>query len=147
MQSRNGSWGTLMRNNIFINDQPSSIEIFNTSILRLDAKFNVINTLSYTGMPEALKSLAVALPEGPSMRNGITREKIAAEFVRYGEEPWVVIEGNWWRLNPNRPDFHPRMDSRLLAQRGDGGQLPPRDLLGNPRHGPSIGALNPARQR
>ena len=144
MQARNGSWGTVMRNNIFINDQPFSIEIFNTSIFRLDARFNVINTLSYTEMPEGLKVLAIALPEGSSMRSGITREKIAGEFVRYGEEPWVIIEGNWWRLNPNRPDFHPRTDSKLLAHRGDAGEMPPRDLVGNRRRGVSIGALDPA---
>ena len=147
MQSRNGSWGTLMRNNIFINDQPSSIEIFNTSIFRLDARFNVVNTVSYTEMPEALKVLAIALPEGPSMRSGYTRERIAGEFVRYGEEPWVIIEGNWWRLNPNRPDFHPRADSKLLAHRGDAGELPPRDVMGTLRHGPSIGAFDSAGRR
>ena len=146
MQSRNGSWGTSMHNNIFINDQPFSIEIFNTSIFRLDARFNVINTSSFTGMPEALKVLAIALPEGPSMQSGITREKIAGEFVHYGEGPWVIIEGNWWRLNPNRPDFRPRADSKLLAHRGDASELPPRDLLGSLRYGPSIGALAPARR-
>ncbi len=147
MQSRNGSWGTLMRNNIFINDQPFSIEIFNTSIFRLDARFNVINTSSYTGMPDALKILAIALPEGADMRSGVTREKITGEFVRYSEKPWVIIQGNWWRLNPNRPDFRPRADSKLLAHRGDASELPPRDLMGSLRHGPSIGALEPAAGR
>ena len=77
MQSRNGSWGTVLRNNIFINDQPFSIEIFNTSIFRLDAQFNVINTLSYTEMPDALKVLAIALPEGSGTTSAITREKIS----------------------------------------------------------------------
>ena len=147
MQSRNGSWGTVMRNNIFINDQPSSIEIFNTSIFRLDARFNVVNTVSYTDMADALKVLAIALPEGADTLSGITREKIAGEFVRYGEEPWVIIEGNWWRLNPDQPDFRPRVDSKLLAHRGDRNALPPRDLAGSLRRGPSIGALAPAGRR
>jgi hypothetical protein len=144
MQSRNGSWGTVLRNNIFINDQAASIEIFNTSIFQLDARFNVINTLSYTGMPNSLKSLAIALPEGPDSRNDVTRSKVASEFVRYGEEPWVIIEGNWWRLNPNRPDFHPRTNSKLLSHRGDIKNLPPHDLTGTIRRGPSIGAFDPA---
>jgi hypothetical protein len=144
MQSRNGSWGTLMRNNIFINDQPSSIEIFNTSIFRLDARFNVVNTVSYTEMPDALKVLAIALPEGADTWSSVTREKIAGEFVRYGEEPWVIIEGNWWRLNPDRPDFRPKADSKMLAHRGDHFTVPQHDLAGNLRHGPSIGALAPA---
>ena len=143
MQARNGSWGTVMRNNIFINDQPSSIEIFNTSIFRLDARFNVVNTISYSDMPESLKSLAISLPEGVESVTNVTRERIAGEFVRYGEEPWVIIEGNWWRLNPNRPNFQPRSDSKLLAHRGDAASLPVRDLMGNHRRGPSIGALEP----
>ena len=128
MQYRNGSWGTMMHNNVFINNQPFSIEIFNTSIFRLDSRFDVINTLSYMEMPETLKSLAIALPEGYEHAKQNYGEKIASEFVRYGEEPWVIIEGNWWRLNPDRPDFHPRADSTLLAHRGDAATCPARDL-------------------
>jgi Right handed beta helix region len=144
MQCRNGSWGTRMRNNIFINDQPSSVEVFNTSIYRLDSSFDVINTLSYAGMSEALKNLAVQLPEGPQAISGITQERAAEEFVRYSDEPWVIIEGKWWRLNPSRPDFRPRPDSKLFAQWGDSRDLPPRDLGGHQRKGASIGALSPA---
>jgi hypothetical protein len=144
MQARNGSWGTKMRNNIFINDQPSSIEIFNTSIYRLDAAFNVVNTISYTGMPDALKSLAVQLPEGPKTVTGITQQIAAKEFVRYSNEPWVIIEGKWWRLNPNRLDFRPRADSKLFANWGDSKELPERDLSGQRRTGASIGAYAPA---
>jgi hypothetical protein len=144
MQARNGSWGTKMRNNIFINDQPSSIEIYNTSIYRLDSTFNVVNTVSYTGMPEPLKSLAIHLPEGPQTIAGVTQERAAKEFVRYSNEPWVVIEGKWWRLNPNRPDFRPREDSILFANWGDTKELPVHDLSGRKRTGPSMGAYAPA---
>ena len=49
IQARNGSWGTKMRNNILINDQSSSIEIYDTSIYRLDAMFNVANTWATRG--------------------------------------------------------------------------------------------------
>jgi len=56
MQCRDGSWGTKMRNNIFINDQPFSIEVDNSSIYRLDSSYNVINGLSYTHIPNSLNS-------------------------------------------------------------------------------------------
>jgi hypothetical protein len=144
MQSRNGSWGTKMRNNIFINDQASSIEIYNTSIYRLDSTFNVVNAVSYTGMPDSLKSLAIHLPEGQQTITGITQERAAGEFLRYGNEPWVIIEGKWWRLNPNRPDFRPRADSKLFANWGDANELPEHDLSGRKRLGPSIGAYAPS---
>jgi nitrous oxidase accessory protein NosD len=143
MQCRNGSWGTRMRNNIFINDQPSSVEVFNTSIYRLDSDFDVINTLSYPGVPEALKSLATRLPVGPQTIAGVTQERAAKEFVRYSNEPWVVLDGKWWRLNPNRPDFRPRADSKLFADWGDSAEIPKKDLSGRERKGASIGALAP----
>jgi hypothetical protein len=152
MQSRNGSWGTQMHNNIFINDQANSIEIYDTSIYRLDASFNVANVVSYHSsagddqvkeMPASLKSLATQLPEGPNTVTGITQERASREFVRYGNEPWVIIEGKWWRLNPNRPDFRPRAESKLFANWGDAKELPVHDLLGIKRDSVSIGALAP----
>jgi hypothetical protein len=77
MQCRNGSWGTKMRNNIFINDQPFSLEVFNTSVYRLDSSFNVINTADFANVPDSLKTLATQLPEGKQTVSGITQEKAA----------------------------------------------------------------------
>jgi hypothetical protein len=144
MQCRNGSWGTKMRNNIFINDQPSSVEVFNTSIYRLDSQFNVINAVSYTNMSDTLKTLAINLPEGQQTVSGVTQEKAGNEFVRSSREPWVIVEGKWWRLNPDRPDFRPKSDSKLFAHWGDSQELPPHDLNGKARSGAAIGAFEPA---
>jgi hypothetical protein len=143
MQCRNGSWGTQMYNNIFINDEPSSIEIFNTSIYRLQAAFNVFRAVSYPDVAESLRSLAVNLPEGRLNVGGITLKEAAAQFMRYGEEPWVIVSATWWQLNPNRPDFRPKAGSTLFARRGDAKELPPRDGLGKRRKKPSLGALAP----
>jgi hypothetical protein len=154
LQARNGSWGVKLRNNIFINDERSSIEIFNTSIYQLDAMYNVANTVDYsdnagddrvTRMPDSMKALATHLPDGQDAITGITRERAAKEFVRYGDEPWVIIEGKWWRLNPNRPDFRPRADSKMFANRGDAKDMPEHDLSGGNRSGTSIGAYAPAK--
>jgi hypothetical protein len=56
----------------------------------------------------------------------------------------VIIDGQWWRLNPNRPDFRPRADSKLFSNWGDAKDIPARDLAGNQRNGASIGAFAPA---
>ena len=141
LQARNGSWGGRYRNNIVINDVPSSIEVFNTSLFRLDSGFNVANQVTYPSCTDPLKALALALDETNHSTLGITRERAAAEFVRYGGEPWVLIEGHWWRLNPDRPDFRPRAGSHLLAGTGDRGELPARDLVGRRRSTADIGAL------
>ena len=119
MQCRHGSWGTKMRNNIFINDKASSIEIDNSSIYKLDSSNGVINVLTYTDIQDALKNLATNLPEDSKTISGVTQDRAASEFVRSSNEPWVIIEGNWWKLNPNRPDFHPKPNSKLFSRCGD----------------------------
>lgn len=108
-----------MRNNIFINDKASSIEIDNSSIYKLDSSNSVINVLTYTDIQDALKNLATNLPEGSKTISGVTQDRAASEFVRSSIEPWVIIEGNWWKLNPNRPDFHPKPNSKLFSRCGD----------------------------
>jgi hypothetical protein len=146
MQCRHGSWGTKMRGNIFINDEASSIEIDNSSIYRVDTSENVINHLVYTDIHDDLKSLAVSLPEGPKTISEITQERAAQEFVRFSSEPWVIIDGKWWRLNPNRPDFHPKRDSRLLANRWDPKELEHNGVVQHRPSRPFIGAFEPASQ-
>jgi len=127
---RNGSWGMRAHNNIVINDAGNSIEVFNTSVYRLDSGDNVAGRVAYMAggeegrmpMAKSLETLAVALDETNHSVLGVTRAQLAPELVRYGEEPWVIIEGHWWRLNPDRPDFRPRPGSRLLAGRGRQGR-------------------------
>ncbi len=155
----NGSWGNLVRNNVLVNDEPSSMEISGTSTYRLDSDYNVLDAVRLVGisvhsvaeqwpypgateMDPSLKTLAVRLDESAGHSTlGVTRARIAEEIMRYGEEPWVVIDNGWWRLNPARPDFRPRSDSRLLAGRADAKALAPRDLTGNRRISADIGAL------
>ena len=88
----------------------------------------------------ALKPLAISLPDGPHSAIGVTRAALAPSFVRPGEEPWVVAEGNWWKLNPKRPDFHPRSGGGILSGRGDAKNQPSTDLEGKRRTKPDIGA-------
>ncbi len=98
----------------------------NARVYRLDSGFNVAGRVAYVAggeegrgpMADALKTLAVALDETNHSAIGLTRADLASEFVRYGEEPWVIVEGHWWRLNPDRPDLRPRAGSRRLTGRG-----------------------------
>lgn len=158
----NGSWGNRVRNNIFLNDQGPSMEITSTSILDLDSGYNAIGDvrfLSISGhswprpgspggpMPESLKPLARNLDARNHSTLGVTRARIAGEFVRYGQEPWVLLENGWWRLNPARPDFHPRPGSALLSGCGDPGELPELDFSGERRAGADLGALRTAKPK
>jgi hypothetical protein len=146
----NGSYRNRLRNNVFINDVDASMDIDGGSMLGLDAGYSVTNTVRYRSapfdqpstapFPDALRAAAVSLLETNHTTMGITRQKVAPEFVAYGDEPWIIVEGTWWRPSPRRPDFRPRAGSALLAGRADPGELPPRDLAGQPRRTADIGA-------
>lgn len=143
LQARNGSWGMRAYNNIAINDLGPSLEIFHTSLHGLEASHNVVRTVDYQGPAAGLRSLAGILPEGEHTFTGYTRARIADELVAPGQAPWAVLAGDWWQLNPERPDFRPRPSSALLVGRARRDQLPARDLRGAPRTAAAIGALAP----
>jgi hypothetical protein len=136
----NGSWGTRAYDNVLVNDELPSVELLNTSLWRFEASHNVLGHVSYEGPAALMKSLATSLPDEAHSVTGVTRQALAGSFARAGDEPWVVLEGNWWKLNPGRPDFHPRAGSALLAGRGDSRYEPPTDLEGRKRSKPDIGA-------
>ncbi|AKT36587.1 right-handed parallel beta-helix repeat-containing protein [Chondromyces crocatus] len=138
-----GSFGCRVRNNILINDGTNSLEIAPTAVYKFDASHNVLNQVVYDGTAPAFKSLAISLPE-KNATLGVTRARVAAEFVRNGDEPWVLLDGSWWKLNPARPDFRPKQRSSLFTAQGDAQELPIRDLMGVKRVRPDLGALTPA---
>lgn len=142
LQAVHGSWGSVVYNNVLINDEPDSVEVSNTGIYRLDFGPNVVNTVSLTRGAPALSALAVALPDPARSVMGITRRRFAGEVERSGDAPWIVLEGHGWRLNPARPDFHPRAGSAMLAGKADPAQLPARDVEGAPRRTADIGAYS-----
>ncbi len=77
-------------------------------------------------------------PTARTRRVGVNRQALAVSFVRPGEEPWVILEGNWWKLNPKRPDFHPSSASALLAGRADAARHAPHRSRGQaPREAPT----------
>ncbi|MBN1564565.1 MAG: right-handed parallel beta-helix repeat-containing protein [Anaerolineae bacterium] len=73
---------------------------------------------------------------------GFSVSEALDQFVAPGFAPWVLLDGAWPGLNPDRPDYHLRPASAwaTLAQN----QALQYDLLGDPRGGAAIGALNPA---
>jgi hypothetical protein len=139
-----GSWGTRARNNILINDELPSIELHPTGIWRFDGGNNVLDRVRYEGTAAALKSLAFSLPDAGHSVTGVSRRSLGSNFVQPGEEPWVILEGSWWKLNPKRPDFHPRASAILLAGKGDAREMPRVDLEGKKRSKADIGAYSAA---
>lgn len=136
----NGSWGTRAYNNILINDEPPSIELVNTSIWRFDGHRNVLDRVRYEGPAAWLKALAISLPDGAHSATGVKRSSLRASFVRPGDAPWALLDARWWRLNPARPDYHPRTSAALLAGRGESRNMPRHDIDGKPRARADIGA-------
>jgi hypothetical protein len=136
----NGSWGTRAYNNVLVNDDGASVELLNTSIWRFDGRNNVIDKVHYEGAASWMKALALSLPDGAHSATGIKRNSLTTSFVKPNEEPWIVVDGKWWKLNPSRPDYHPRASAVLLSGRGEGKNVPKTDLDGKPRSKADIGA-------
>lgn len=137
MQCVDGSLGTRLHNNIFINDAPFSIEVDKSSAYRHRESHNVANTVN-SPKPEERRI------DDPATTLDVTQAKAAAEFIRASDEPWIIIERKWWRLNPNRPDFRPVADSTMFGGHSYAEQLPKEDLSGTKRTTSSVGALAPA---
>ncbi len=133
-----------------LNDADVSIDVDAVSVFGLDAGHDVIGTVRYRAEP-SISHPRRSSPGGPRGRDlagrgnrtvtSVTRPKLKSEVVAYSNEPWVIIEGTWWRLNPKRPNFRPRSRSKLLARQGDASELPPLDLEGRARREADIGAL------
>ena len=136
----NGSWGTRAFNNVLINDDFDAVELLNTSIWRFESGRNVISKVHYEGSAARLKDLAISLPDGAHSVSGITLAALAGSFTAAGDEPWVLLDAKWWRLNPKRPDYRPRTTAVLLAGRGDDHNLPRLDLDGRRRAKADVGA-------
>jgi hypothetical protein len=136
----NGSWGNVLRNNIVLNDLTESLDISNTSVYKTDSGWNVLNKVALNDMAETMLGLAVAMDEKNHSTANAALDKAAPDFVRMNTQPWIIVEGNWWRLNPDRPDFHPKKGSELLVGTGESKQLPPRDIDGAARKSADMGA-------
>jgi hypothetical protein len=119
-----------------------SLEVSNSSIYLLDSGYNVLGNVIYEDVPDELKAVATALDESNNSAVGVALEAVTGQLADFNFEPWVVIEANWWRLNPARGDFHPKKDAPLLGGRGDASELPAVDLTGAPREDADIGAFN-----
>lgn len=137
MLLNNGSWGCTLRNNIFINDSSWSIDGTATSALRLDSGYNVVNA---TRIPTPFIELTTAIDENNLSSMGVRCKDVADEFARFGDQPWVLVEGSWWKLNPERPDFRPVRKSRLLRGKGDPRCLPLFGMGHVRRAGADVGA-------
>lgn len=147
----NGSYGVRLRNDVLVNDELASMDVDRTSIFGLDSAYSVANEVRYRSapfntpsadpFPPALFGAAKSRFEEPRSTFGVTRAKIRSEFVAPGEEPWILLDGATWKLNPARPDFRPKASSTLLVGKGDPTDMPAIDLLGRRRATADIGAL------
>ena len=139
--SATGAGGRAPTTTCSINDELPSIELYNTSIWRFDGSHNVLDQVNYEGPAAGAQEPGHLAPRRPATRSsGSTGRRSAVNFVRPGEEPWVILEGNWWKLNPKRPDFHPRSASRAARRPGRPARHAPHDLEGKPRSKADIGA-------
>jgi|GEM_PF-761751 len=128
----NDARGMQVYNNIIIRDRFDAYEITNRSGRGLLSGANYYFARSVDNSPRASE-------ESDSI-TGFSLAEALAQFVNAGFAAWVLEDGVWPELNPNRPDYRPRSDSILLMD-ADAAHTPALDFNGNPRTGSTIGAL------
>lgn len=106
IQCRNGSFDNRFFANIAIHAGPG-LWFTPDSVPGLESRGDLLGAIEMDPAPEKMVTLAALMPDRGS-RVGLTRDEVAKGFVAPSREPWVIVEGDWWQLNPKRPDFHPK---------------------------------------
>ncbi len=134
------------RGSLILNNDARNMVVFNNVIIReRDDAYELANH-SGEGLQSGHNYYSARYdaesPEASAETNSITGFSIAeglAQFIKPNFETWILEEGGWPVLNPNRPDFRPTANSILLTA-GNPAYTSALDLLGQLRVGTEIGA-------
>ncbi|MBI5929481.1 MAG: right-handed parallel beta-helix repeat-containing protein [Chloroflexi bacterium] len=128
----NNARNMVVFNNIIIRDRDDAYELANHSGEGLQSGHNYYFARYSEESPEA--SPEIDSITGFSVAEGL------AQFVNPNFEAWILEDGIWPTLNPDRPDFHPVANSSLLTA-GSPEYSSALDLNGSSRSGTEMGAL------
>ncbi|UCH26467.1 MAG: right-handed parallel beta-helix repeat-containing protein [Trueperaceae bacterium] len=138
------------RGALILNNDARSMRVFNNIVVRdrFDA-YEIANRSGEDLLSGANYLFARSVDNSPGASDeidSITGFGIAEaldQFVTAGFSPWVLEDGSWPELNPNRPDYRPRAES-VLVGRAEATYLPTFDLDTRLRSDRVIGALGAA---
>lgn len=119
-------------NNIMIRDRFDAYEIANRSGEGLNSSNNYYF--------ERYVDNAPGTPDDVDSISGFSVNEGFAQFVNPSFEPWILEDGQWFMLNPDRPDYHLVADS-VLVNAGSAEMTPVLDTFGNVRESNAIGAV------
>ncbi|MBZ0316743.1 MAG: right-handed parallel beta-helix repeat-containing protein [Anaerolineae bacterium] len=128
----NDARNMLVFNNVIIRERDDAYELANHAGEGLQSGNNYYSARYDEESPEAS-------PESNSI-TGFTVAEGLAQFSNPNFEAWIVEDGTWPALNPNRPDYHPVAGS-VLVTGGNPDHSSVLDLTGQPLVGTEIGAF------
>jgi hypothetical protein len=127
----------VVKNNIIVRDRFDAYEIAGRSGAGLISGNNYYSALSVEDSPGAQQ---IDTDADSGSVTGFSVADALANFIAPGFEAWVLEDGAWPVLNPERPDYHLVANSPLLTM-GDASVMPALDLEGRTREGAGVGAL------
>ncbi len=134
------------RGSLILNNDARNMVVFNNIIIReRDDAYELANHSGeglQSGHNYYFARYDEESTEASPETNSITGFSVAeglAQFIKPNFEAWILEEGGWPVLNPNRPDYHPAANSILLTA-GNPAYTSALDLLGQLRVGTEIGA-------
>lgn len=125
-------------NNIIVRNRADAYEIGARSGQGLRSGANYYFALSIFDSPGVI---AIDTDANSGSVTGFSVSEALANFTTPNANDWVLLNGQWPQLSPNRPDFRPLEDS-ILAQMANVSYMPATDFTGSLRSGSTIGAFD-----
>ncbi|MDX1995444.1 MAG: right-handed parallel beta-helix repeat-containing protein [bacterium] len=127
-------------NNIIVRGRSDAYEISSRSGQGLRSGANYYYALEVVASPGIV---TIDTNAGSGSVTGFTVAQALTNFVNPNNNPWVLLNGAWPQLSPNRPDFRPK-SATALAQMANPTYRPATDFLGNTRSANTAGAFEVA---
>jgi Tol biopolymer transport system component len=134
------------RGALIINRDARDMQVYNNIIVRDRYDAYEVATNSGSGLRSSNNYyFEQYIEESPGFNGdensmtGFTIPDALSQFMNANFEPWIIEDGNTYQLNPNRPDYHLRPDSVLVAN-GNTAYISRLDVFGD-AHQTEIGAV------
>lgn len=141
IQTRNGSWGNRFLSNVAVHGRGPGLWITADSIDGTEAKGNIMGTIQLDEGARGMAKLAKLMPAAGS-KIDVPYSAVVESLVAPSAEPWVVLDGGWWKPAPKRPRYSPKASAALFAPAGATPSVA-LDLSGRERPSDIPGAFAP----
>lgn len=124
-------------NNIIVRDRFDAYEVIDRSGTNLQSGHNYYFALNLENSDGMVR---IDTDADSGSVTDFSIDEALANFVNPNFEPWIMADGDWYVLHPDRPDYH-LADASVLVNASHLDYIPRLDVFGQMRTSSAIGAL------